>query len=128
VLPASPYPQRHFPRHKGMPHAPRELAEGACVGSPHADAWAAGASAQDAILAACVCAGCHVLASCREWSLHLPVDDRAVYGGWGAPDREAERRRRAGRPLPFSQTSAGKNAARDRRRHPERQATQGGAA
>jgi hypothetical protein len=116
VLPPSPVPQRHFPAHKALPRPPRDLMEGACVGSPHPDAWAAGADPADAILAAITCAGCHVLLACREWSLHLPQSDLAIYGGWGAPDRERERRARAGRPIPFSATTAGKNAARQRRR------------
>ena len=116
ITPPSPVPQRHFPAHKALPRPPRDLMEGACVGSPHPDAWAAGADPADAILAAITCAGCHVLLACREWSLHLPQSDLAIYGGWGAPDRERERRARAGRPIPFSATTAGKNAARQRRR------------
>jgi hypothetical protein len=115
VLAPQRVPEPRFPRYRGLPPAPRALAEGACVGHERADAWTS-AEPADRILAAVTCAGCHVLAACREWSLSLPDADQATYAGWGASDRERERLRRAGRPLPARLTSAGKNAARQRRR------------
>jgi Transcription factor WhiB len=121
LLPATPYPQRRFPGHKALPRPPEALMEGACVGHPRPEAWTDPATPADQITAALTCAGCHVLHQCREWSLSLPTSDLATYGGWGASDRERERLRRAGRPLPARLTSQGKNAARDARRHPPAQ-------
>ena len=121
LLPASPYPQRHFPRHKALPPPPRELTQGACVGLDPAP-WTDPATPADAITAALTCAGCHVAGACWEWSLSLPDADRSTYAGRGASDRERERLRRAGKPTPLRLTTAGKNAARDRRRATARQA------
>jgi hypothetical protein len=115
LLPPSPYPQRHFPRHKALPPPPRVLQQGACVGVDPSP-WTDPATPSEKILAACICGGCHVLLICREWSLSLPEADLATWGGWGASDRARERLRRAGRPLPIGMTSQGKNAARDARR------------
>lgn len=44
--------------------------------------------------AAHVCSGCPVRESCREWSMHLPVSDTAVYAGLTRDQRAAERRLR----------------------------------
>jgi hypothetical protein len=114
VLPVSPHPQRRPPRLKPLPRPPRELMQGACVGLDPRP-WTDPQAPADAILAAVTCAGCAVMLTCREWSLSLPGDDLATWGGWGASDRERERLRRAGRPLPPRLTTAGKNAARARR-------------
>jgi hypothetical protein len=121
LIPPGPHPQRRFPAHKALPRPPAALMQGACVGHPRPEAWTDPRSPADRILAAVTCAGCHLLLPCREWSLHLPGDDLAIYGGWGASDRERERIRRSGGPLPARLTTAGKNAARDRRAATARQ-------
>jgi hypothetical protein len=128
VLAPQRVPEPRFPSYKGLPPAPRELAEGACVGHERPDAWTS-AEPADRILAALVCAGCHVITACREWSLSLPVEDLATYAGWGASDRERERIARRGHAVPARLTSAGKNAARQRRRaEAARRRAEGGAA
>jgi hypothetical protein len=115
LLPASPYPRRSFPAHKALPRPPRILAEGACLGHDP-DAWAEPGH-PDRELARTICrTACHVRAACLEWSLSLPQDDLAIYAGLTAADRIRINRERAARPLPFSATTAGKNAARARRR------------
>ena len=128
VLPAAPYPRRRFPAHKSLPPEPRSLTEGACLDHPRSDAWTS-SDPDDRAFARNVCRwACHVQAECFEFSLSLPVDDRAIWGGGGASDRERERSRRRPGPLPMRLTSRGKNAARDRRRVAARQQREDGAA
>jgi hypothetical protein len=71
-----------------------------------------------------ICRTCIVQASCLEWSLSLPERDRAIYAGLGAPGRARLRLQRAGKPVPFSMTTQGKNAARAARRAAAREAAE----
>jgi Transcription factor WhiB len=129
VLPATPYPQRSYPRFRPLPRPPRELMEGACVGHPNADAWQPGASHYDREMAKNICRfSCHVAELCAEWSLSLPVRDLAIYAGMTASERERVRARRRPGPMPLRLTSAGQNVARNRRRAAARAAREDGAA
>jgi hypothetical protein len=116
LLPATPWPRRAPPRLKALPAAPRVLAEGACVGHARPDLWTSSDPAEREFARSVCLLACHVAAACFEWSLSLPVDDRAIYGAGTADDRERVRRERAGRPLAFGKTTRGRNAARDCRR------------
>jgi hypothetical protein len=113
-----------FPRYKALPRSPRQLTEGACVGHPSADAWTS-ADPGDRAFARNVCwFACHLTEQCFTWSLSLPADDLAIYGAGTAADRERARRQLAGKPVPLRSTTAGKNAARGRRRAAARSARQ----
>jgi WhiB family redox-sensing transcriptional regulator len=118
ILPASNWPRPAFPHFRGIGHQPRALRLGSCVGHGRPELWTGPATPADCELARRICGGCPVLDTCREWSLGLPQDDLALWGGWTASDRNRERLRRRGQPIPAHMTSAGKNAARQRRRHP----------
>jgi hypothetical protein len=118
VLPASQWPRPAFPHYRGIGHQPRALQLGSCVGHGQPELWTDPQTPAQRATAARICASCPVLTACREWSLGLPQADLALWGGWTASDRERERIRRAGLPLPAHMTAAAKNAARQRRRHP----------
>ena len=122
VLPAAPFPQRHPPRFKDLPCQPPELARGTCAGHPDADCWTS-SDPERREFARNVCRfACPVTVACFEWSLSLPESDTAIWGGTTASDRIRIRAQRAGRPIPFSRTTAGKNSARVRRRAAAQQA------
>ena len=114
-------PEPRFPRYRGMPPSPRRLAEGSCVGHAQPDLWAS-EDARDRDEAKRICAGCHVADACLEWAMHLPQYDLGIYGGLTASERIRLGREREGRPLAPGQTTAGKNAARARRRAAAREA------
>jgi Transcription factor WhiB len=120
LIPASPFPRRAPPRLRAFPRPPRDLMQGSCVGHPDPGLWTDPATPADRELARHICRfACPVTASCFEWAIAaLPVDDRAIYAATTAGDRERIRAERAGRPVPLRLTTAGKNAARQRRRHP----------
>jgi hypothetical protein len=126
VLPPAPIPRRRFPALKPAPRQPW-LAEGACVGLDPTP-WTDPQTPAEREYARHLCRdACPVVLACREWALtSLPDSDHAIYGGCTHGDRERIRAARQNRPIPFSRTTAGKNAARDRRRRAaaQRAATQ----
>jgi hypothetical protein len=122
LIPPGPKPQR-FPAFKALPRPPASLMQGACVGHAEPDLWTS-ANLRDREEAKAVCAGCHVAPQCLEWALTLPESDLAMYAGTTSSERFRIRARRRPGSMPYRATTAGKNAARQRRRAAAAQAAQ----
>lgn len=110
LIPPSRVTAPQPPRFRDLPRSPPELAQGACVGHPDADAWTSSDPARREFASSICRWACPVQELCVEWSLSLPVRDSAVYGGTSARDRARLRAQRAGRPVPLRLTRAGHNA------------------
>jgi hypothetical protein len=84
-------PRRAFPAPVPMPRQPW-LAEGACVGHPHAHWWTSDIT-RERDLARQVCGGCHKAPACLFWALRaIPTSDSAIYGGTGPGQRRKLRK------------------------------------
>ena len=114
LVPPGPRPAP-FPAFKALPRPPSSLMQGACVGHAEPDLWTS-LNNLDRERAKAICAGCHVAQACLEWSLSLPESDLALYAGTTSSERFRIRARRRPGPMPRHATTAGKNAARTRRR------------
>jgi hypothetical protein len=125
IMPSRVLPPR-APGPRAMPRMPW-LAGAACIGHP--GRWWTSPDPADRAKAIEACASCPVREPCLDWAVSaLPQDDTAIYGGLTASQRLLLRYQREGRPIPYSMTDAGKNAARQRRRAEAARRAEGGAA
>ena len=84
-------PPARFPEHVPMPRQPW-LAEGACVGHPHAHWWTSDDRAERDC-ARRVCGGCHKAPACLFWALRaIPTSDSAIYAATGPGQRRKLRK------------------------------------